>query len=159
MRVVGVVACILVAFVFHTVIARYFTFLASYLDLFTVLAAGFGLMRGRMVGMTTGLVGGLLQDAFSGGLLGFNGIAKTSVGYLAGIVGHNLIIRGWSTRLLFFAVATLADSAILAGVGHIAELPRVFGHGLNFFYLCLGNAFAGILLVKSLERGEHSELD
>ena len=158
MRVAGVVICILVAFIVQTVLSRYFTFLISYLDLFTVLAAGFGLMRGRMVGMTAGLVGGLLQDAFSGGLLGFNGIAKTSVGYLAGVLGHNLIIRGWSTRLVFFAVATLADSAILAGVGHIAELPRVFGQELNFLYLCFGNAFAGILLVKLLERGEHREL-
>ncbi len=158
MRFAGVFICILVAFIVQTVLGRYFTFLISYLDLFTVLAVGFGLMRGRMVGMMTGLGGGLLQDAFSGGLLGFNGIAKTSIGYLAGVAGHNLIIRGWSTRLLFFAVATLADSAILAGVGRIAELPRVIGEGAAPLYLCLGNAFAGILLVKLLERGEHREM-
>lgn len=158
MRFVDVLVCLLAAFIVQTVLGRYFTFLSSYLDLFTVIAAGFGLMRGRMVGMTTGLAGGLLQDAFSGSLLGFNGIAKTSIGYLAGVAGHHLIIRGWSTRALFFAVATLADSAILAGVGQIAELPRVIGEGATPLYLCLGNAFAGILLVKFLERGELREM-
>jgi hypothetical protein len=45
----------------------------------------------------SGASAGLLQDAFSGGLLGYNGISKTTVGYLAGIAGRHLIIRGWST--------------------------------------------------------------
>lgn len=152
MRLLEVAVAILAAFVIQTVLGRYLPFLGNHLDLFTVVAAGFGLVRGRMTGMVSGAAAGLLQDAFSGGFLGFNGISKTTVGYLSGIAGRHLIIRGWSTRLLFFALATLLDLVILAVEGYSAEFPRVVGEGLAPLYLCFGNAFAGILLVRALER-------
>ena len=158
MRVLDIAAALLAAFVLQTVVGRYLPFFSAYLDLFAVVAAGFGLARGRMAGLLSGAFAGLLQDAFSGGLLGFNGISKTTVGYLSGIAGRHLIIRGWSTRSLFFAVATLLDLAILAIVGYAAELPRVVGEGLAPLYLCIGNAFAGILLVRVLERRPPGDL-
>jgi rod shape-determining protein MreD len=156
-RLLDVVVGILLAFVLQTVAARYVPFLAAHLDLFTVVAAGFGLARGRMTGMVAGASAGLLQDAFSGGFLGYNGISKTTVGYLSGIVGRHLIIRGFSSRILFFVLATLLDLGILAAVGYVAELPRVLGEGWAPFYLCIGNAIAGILLVRVLDR--HSQSD
>ena len=152
MRFLDTALAILVAFIVQTVLGRYFSFLNSYLDLFTVVVAMFGLLRGRAAGLVTGTVAGLLQDAFSGGLLGFNGIAKTTVGYLAGIAGRHLIVRNWSSRLLFFAAMSVVDIAILAGVGHLAELPRVVGEGLTPLYLCIGNAIAGILLIGIVDR-------
>jgi rod shape-determining protein MreD len=157
-RVLDIALALLGAFVFQTVLGRYLTFLVPYLDLFAVVAAGFGLARGRMAGLVAGAASGLLQDAFSGGLLGFNGISKTTVGYVAGIAGRHLIIRAWSTRILFFAVATLLDLLILAVVGYAAELPRVAGEGLAPLYLCIGNAFAGIVLVRALERRPRDDL-
>jgi rod shape-determining protein MreD len=151
-RLFDVVIAILLAFVLQTVAARYVPFLAAHLDLFVVVAAGFGLARGRMSGMVAGAAAGLLQDAFSGGLLGYNGISKTTVGYLSGIVGRHLIIRGFSSRVLFFVLATMLDMGILAAVGYVAELPRVVGEGFTPLYLCIGNAIAGILLVRVLDR-------
>lgn len=152
MRFLDVALAILVAFIVQTVLGRYFGFLNNYLDLFTVIAAIFGLLRGRVAGLATGTISGLLQDALSGGLLGFNGISKTVVGYIAGIAGRHLIVRTWSSRLLFFATITLVDMAILAGVGYLAELPRVVGEGLTPLYLCIGNAIAGILLIRTVDR-------
>ncbi len=152
MRFLPVALAILVAFIVQTVLGRYFPFLNSYLDLFTVVVAMFGLVRGRAAGLVTGTVAGLLQDTFSGGLLGFNGIAKTTVGYLAGIAGRHLIVRSWTSRFVFFASMSLIDMAILAGVGHLAELPRVVGEGLTPLYLCIGNAIAGILLIGIVDK-------
>jgi rod shape-determining protein MreD len=157
-KLLDIVIALLAAFVVQTVFSRYLPFLNGYLDLFVVVAAAFGLARGRMAGLLSGASAGLLQDTFSGGLLGFNGISKTTVGYLSGIAGRHLIIRGWSTRILFFAIATLVDLLILAGVGYAAELPRVVGEGLAPLYLCIGNAFAGILLMRILERRPPGEL-
>jgi rod shape-determining protein MreD len=157
-RVLDITAALLAAFVLQTVLRRYLPFLGVYLDLFTVVAAGFGLARGRIAGLLSGASAGLLQDAFSGGFLGFHGISKTTVGYLSGIAGRHLIIRGWWTRILFFAVATLLDLLILAVVGYAAELPRVMGEGFAPLYLCIGNAFAGILLMRALERRPPGEL-
>ncbi len=152
MRFLPVALALLVAFIVQTVLGRYSPFLNTYLDLFTVVVAMFGLVRGRVAGLVTGTVAGLIQDTFSGGLLGFNGIAKITVGYLAGIAGRHLIVRSWTPRLLFFASMSLIDMAILAGVGHLAELPRVIGEGLTPLYLCIGNAIAGILLIGFVDK-------
>lgn len=146
MRFLEVALALLVAFIVQTVFGRYFPFLNSYVDLFTVVVATFGLFRGRATGLVTGTFAGLIQDTFSGGLLGFNGIAKTTVGYVAGIAGRHFIVRSWTSRLLFFVSMSLIDMAILAGVAHLAELPRVIGEGLTPLYMCIGNAIAGILL-------------
>jgi rod shape-determining protein MreD len=159
-RVVDAIVAILVAFVFQTVLGRYLPFLAApqgqlrleVLDLFTVVAAAFGLARGRTAGMFAGAAAGLLQDAFSGGLLGLNGISKTIVGYLSGIAGRHLIIGGWWTRSVFFALATILDVVIVAAVSYAAEDPRVMGEGFTPLYLCIGNAIAGILFMKALEQ-------
>lgn len=152
MRFLDAALAILVAFLLHTVLGKYFIFFSGFVDLFSVIAAGFGLLRGRMVGLVTGTCAGLVQDAFSGGLLGLNGIAKTTVGYLAGIAGRHLIIRGWSTRLLFFALATLVDLLILFLVGQAVELPMVTFAGLKPLYLCVANAIAGVILLRLLDR-------
>lgn len=157
MRYLDVALALLVAFIVQTVLGRYFGFLNSYLDLFTVVVATFGLLRGRAVGLLTGTVAGVLQDAFSGGLLGYNGIAKITVGYVAGIAGHHLIVRNWSSRLLFFAFMSVLDMAILAGVGYLTEQPRVLGEGLTPLYLCIGNAIAGILLIGRVDKKRPSD--
>ena len=147
MRYIDVVLALVVAFVAQTVLGHYLPFLSHYLDLFTVVVAGVSLMRGRMFGLATGTIAGLIQDSFSGGLLGLNGMVKSTVGYLAGIAGQRLIIRTWSMRALFFIVATLLDITILTFVGHLANIPVVVGEGLTPVSVCLGNTVAGLLLV------------
>jgi len=151
-RFLYVALAILAAFIVQTVFGRYFPFLNRYVDLFTVVVAMFGLLRGRATGLMTGTFAGLIQDTFSGGLLGFNGIAKTTVGYVAGIAGRHLIVRSWTSRFLFFASMSLIDMVILAGVGYWAELPRVVGEGLTPLYMCIGNAIAGILLLGIFDK-------
>lgn len=151
MKVFRAALAILVAFIVHTVIGRYFRWLGGSIDLFTVVAATFGLVHGRMAGIAVGTTAGLIQDAFSGGLFGFNGIAKTTVGYLSGIVGRLIIVRGVWARALFFVAATLVDLAILVAVAQLAEQSRVLGEGLTPIYVCVSNAVAGILLVRAVE--------
>lgn len=158
MRFLDVALTLLAAFLLQTVLGQHIRFFASYLDLFTVTAAAFGLLRGRMFGMLTGATAGLIQDSFSGALLGFNGISKTTVGYLAGIAGHHLIVRGWS-RVFFFVLASALDLVILAAVGAAAEQPRVLGEGPAPIYLCFGNAIAGMLLLSVIGRREPGDMD
>ena len=67
------------------------------------------------------------------------------------------LVRGAWSRILFFSAATLLDAGILAVVGRFAELPRVVGEGLTPLYLCIGNALAGILLMRALDRRPSAE--
>lgn len=142
---------ILIAFIVHTVIGRYFHGLARSLDLFTVVAATFGLIHGRVAGIVVGTTAGLIQDAFSGGLLGFNGISKTTVGYLSGIVGRHIIVRGVWAKLAFFVAATIVELTLLVAVARLAEQARVLGEGLAPVYMCVSNALAGILLLRAVD--------
>jgi rod shape-determining protein MreD len=151
-RVVEIAAALVVAFMVQTLGGRYFWPLQNYLDLFLVAAVAFGVVRGRMTGMFTGTVGGLIQDAFSGGVLGLNGLSKTTVGYLAGVVSRWLIIRGWAARFLFFFVASAFDLLILAAVGMAIERPAVIGEGVSALILCAGNGLVGALVLGLMDR-------
>ena len=158
MRLLDILLAVAAAFIIQTVFGRYIPFLNQSVDLFTVVTAAFGLTRGRMPGLVTGSIGGLIQDAFSGGLLGLNGLAKTSVGYLAGLAQQHLIIPGATGRVLFFIAASLTDLLILAVVGYAAEVPTVIGEGLAPLTVCIGNALAGLLLIRMMEKKKLADL-
>jgi cell shape-determining protein MreD len=100
-----------------------------------------------MTGMGVGTVAGLVQDGFSGGMLGLNGLSKTTVGYLSGIIGRWLIIRGWGARFLFFFAASAVDLLILALVGSAVERPVVIGEGIAPLILCFCNGFVGAVVL------------
>jgi rod shape-determining protein MreD len=141
-----------VAFVVQTLGGRYFWPLQSYLDLFLVTAVSFGLTQDRMVGMGAGTAAGLVQDGFSGGMLGLNGLSKTTIGYLSGIIGRWLIIRGWGARFLFFFVASAVDLLILALVGSAVERPIVIGEGITPLILCSCNGLVGAFVLGLRDR-------
>ena len=152
MKALAVVLAIVGAFLVQTLGGRYFWLIQSYLDLFLLTAAGFGLIQGRQVGMFSGTAAGLVQDVFSGAPLGLNGVSKTTIGYLAGIAGHRLVVGSWAGRFVFFAAAAAADRVILAAIGQVADQPPVIGSVADLLYLCAGNGFMGALVLTALER-------
>ena len=152
MKALAVALAVVGAFLVQTLGGRYFWPIQSYLDLFLLAAAGFGLTQDRQVGMFAGTAAGLVQDVFSGAPLGLNGVSKTTIGYLAGIAGHRLVVRGWAGRLLFFAAATAGDRIILAAIGQVADQPPVVGGVPDLLYLCAGNGLVGALLLGMFDR-------
>jgi rod shape-determining protein MreD len=151
-KALAVVLAIVGAYLVQTLGGRYLWPIRDYLDLFLLVAATFGLIRGRQAGMFAGAAAGLVQDAFSGGLLGLNGASKTTVGYLAGIAGHRLVVRGWAGRFVFFAAATAADLAIVAAIGQVLERPTVVGGPADLLYFGAANGFMGALILNTLDR-------
>lgn len=152
MKILQIVLAVVGAFLVQTLGARHLWPVASYLDLFLVTAAGFGLVHGRLTGLVAGTAAGLVQDAFSGGFLGLNGLSKTTVGYLAGIAGRRLILRGWSGRMVFFAVATAVDVLILTLVGGAVDKTVLAGDIQAAGYLCLGNGLVGTAILTALDK-------
>jgi rod shape-determining protein MreD len=75
------------------------------------------LTSGSVAGLLTGMVAGLIQDSLlSTGLIGIGGLAKSIVGYVAGIVGTQFIVSQPLPRFLVFFVATVAHQAITIGL-------------------------------------------
>ena len=105
-------------------------------DFLLATAAGVALVAGPGPAIGFGLVTGLLQDSFSGGLLGMNGFSKPLVVFLAARAREHppLDTRAGVPLLLLFAAA--ADLGILWVLGEIAgftviPVPELGAAGLG----------------------------
>jgi rod shape-determining protein MreD len=87
-------------------------------DLPLIVVLHVAMTRGKNAGMLTGLGVGYLQDAMSGGVLGFNGISKIVAGYLGGYLQEKFFVRSLAHRTASVAgavfMALLVKVAVLA---------------------------------------------
>lgn len=87
---------------------------------FVILAVVYvGLQRGPEFGLLTGAIGGLVQDMFSGGIIGIGGFVKTIVGFCAGVVGKQLIVAGVLPRIVVLLVGTAFSHAGYVGLSFL----------------------------------------
>jgi rod shape-determining protein MreD len=85
-------------------------------DLVLVVVVTVAVASGPIAGLWAGTVGGLLQDALSGGVIGVGGLTKTLLGYLVGQFGSRFMIaRLWHHVLVFFC-ASLVHAGCFVGV-------------------------------------------
>ena len=85
------------------------------------------LTSGPETGLLTGAFAGLVQDALSTtGVVGVGGLAKTIVGFLAGIVGTQFIVAQPLPRFVVFFTASLIHSLVFIGLFAVLD-PRRFG--------------------------------
>ena len=94
-------------------------------DFLLATAAAVALLGGPGPAIGFGLLTGLLQDSFSGGLLGMNGFSKPLVAFLAARGREHLLLdtRVGIPLLLLFAAA--ADLAILWALGEVAGFTPI----------------------------------
>ena len=91
-KAAGVILAIALALALQTTLTR-FSFAAPIaVDLVLVVVVYVALTSGSVTGLLTGTVAGLMQDALSTGVIGIGGLAKTIVGFLAGIIGTQFIV-------------------------------------------------------------------
>ncbi len=84
---------------------------ASILDLPLLVIIYFAIARrSPVVGLLSGAVIGILQDALTREPLGVNGITKTVVGYVAGMLGNRIDTDNHGARLLFTFLLSLLNS-------------------------------------------------
>ena len=85
-------------------------------DLVLLVVVFVALARGPVVGLWTGTLGGLVQDALSAGIIGVSGLAKSIVAVLVGVAGSQLIIGTVWHRLLIIVVASVVHTLCFVGV-------------------------------------------
>lgn len=81
-------------------------------DLLAFVTIYFGLLSGWKRGLGTGLLAGILQDIFSGGVLGLAPIGLVTCGLLAGYSKKMLILRYWFVRVSLVFILTLLNMLI-----------------------------------------------
>ncbi len=116
MRITRVVAVVLASVVLQVALARYAVGGRFAFDLVLVGVVFAALQSGAVAGMLAGTMGGLLQDLFSGGLLGISGLLKTIVGCLAGVLGTRFVVAKPYARAGIVAAATVSHALMAVGL-------------------------------------------
>lgn len=85
-------------------------------DLVLVTVVLVAISSGSVGGLWVGTVGGLLQDALSGGVIGVGGLAKTLVGYAVGAFAVQFnVSRSWHQALVVL-FASLVHAGCFVGL-------------------------------------------
>ena len=137
MRALGITLAIAIALALQTSIARFVTPGAGLIDLVFVAVVYIALSGGPAAGLIAGAVAGLAQDALAAtgsvtiaigagtvatrSIIGIGGLAKTVVGFFAGIIGSQFIVARPLPRALVFFTATVAHAIMFVGLYRVID--------------------------------------
>ena len=130
---------------------------AAILDLPLLLVIYFAIAkRSPVVGLCSGAVIGILQDALTREPLGVYGVTKTVIGYIAGLLGNRIDTENHSARLLFTFALSLLHSTL-----YWVLVERLLAQSVGWSWLhellrAAVNAVIGVVLFALLDltRGE-----
>ncbi len=126
MKAAGVILAVAAALTLQTTLAHYLARGSVAVDLVLVVVVYVALTSGPAVGLLSGTVAGLAQDALSTSIIGIGGLAKTIVGFLAGIIGTQFIVAQPLPRFVVFFAATVLHAVVFMGLYVVLDL-RHFG--------------------------------
>jgi rod shape-determining protein MreD len=148
---VWLAAAATVALAVQTTVARFVTGSDLIVDLVLVVVLYAALAFGPVTGLMTGTFAGLVQDALSTGIVGIGGLAKSVVGFLAGVAGTRFIVTQAPSRFfVFFAGSVLhglMSIGLYEGLG-LRDFDAPYGAVLK---QALGNALIGVLAFQLSE--------
>ncbi|HZP48232.1 MAG TPA: rod shape-determining protein MreD [Vicinamibacterales bacterium] len=152
MRVAGIALAIGLAVALQTTLARFVMRGTVAVDLVLVAVVYVALTSGPVTGLLTGTVAGLIQDSLAASsIIGIGGLAKTVVGFLAGVIGTQFIVSQSLPRFVVFLGATVVHAAIFMGLYAVLD-ARHFGTPYAAVGgQAVGNAVVGVLAFQLVE--------
>lgn len=151
MKAAGVVLATVLALALQTTVARFLTRGTFAVDLVLVVVVYVALTFGSVTGLLTGTFAGLVQDYLSTGIIGVGGLAKSVVGFLAGIVGTQFIVVQPLPRFVVFFAATGLHQAIFIGLYVLLGLRQWGNPYAAVFGQSVGNAVVGVVAFQLAE--------
>jgi rod shape-determining protein MreD len=164
-KAAGVCLAIMIALALQTTVAPFVLTGRGYIDLVLVVVIYTALQFGPATGLLTGAAAGIAQDILSGGVIGVGGVAKTVVGFLAGVVGTQFIVANALPRFVVLlagaaihAVCYLGLYAVIGKRGVVLSWrtvwpPVVMTAGIGIILIQAAQAIPGILMRRRLRRG------
>lgn len=152
MKVGLVILAIALALALQTTLARFVIRGTVAIDLGLVVVVYVALSFGPITGLLAGTAAGLAQDALSSGVIGIGGLAKTIVGFLAGLIATHLIVARPIPRFVVFFLATVLHAIIFMGLYVLLDLRRFGTPYAAVVSQALGNAVVGVLAFWLVER-------
>jgi rod shape-determining protein MreD len=146
-----VVLATAIAIALQTTLARFVIRGTVAVDLVLVVVVYVALTSGPVTGMLAGTFAGLVQDTLSSGVIGIGGLAKTLVGFLAGVIGTQFIVAQPLPRFVVFFAATVLHATVFIGLYEVLGL-RDFGMPVAAVTTQgLGNAVLGVVVFQLVE--------
>ncbi len=148
MRTARVALAIAGALALQTTLARYLVGSGSRVDLVLVAVVWVAMTTGPVMALLSGAIGGIVQDALSGGVIGVGGFAKTVVGFLVALLGTQIVVTRPLPRFVLFAAATLVHAAVFLGLYSMLEsrIPTASVGGV--IEQAIGNGVAGLIVFE-----------
>ncbi len=151
MKAAGVILAITLALALQTTLGRFVIRGTVAVDLVLVVVVYVALTSGPVTGLLSGMAAGLVQDALSSGVIGIGGLAKTIVGFLAGIIGTQFIVAQPLPRFVVFFGATILHAVVFIGLYAVLNL-RQFGSPVAAVSgQAVGNAIVGVIAFQLVE--------
>jgi rod shape-determining protein MreD len=151
-RTAGVFVAIALALALQTTLTRFVIGGTAAIDLVLVVVVYVALTTGPATGLLAGSVAGLIQDALSsGGVVGIGGLAKSIVGFLAGVIGQQFIVTAALPRFVMFVAATIVHALVFMGLYvllGLRDFPSPYAAVLS---QALGNAASGMIAFTIIE--------
>jgi rod shape-determining protein MreD len=122
MRAAGILLALVAALALQTTIAGLTMGGSRSVNLMVVAVVYAALTFGPIAGLLAGTAGGLVQDALGAGVVGIGSLAKTVVGFLAGLMGAQFIVAQPLPRFVIFVAATLVHEACFEGLHALVDV-------------------------------------
>lgn len=151
MKAAGAILAVAVALAVQTTLARFLMRGSVAVDLVLVAVVYVALTSGPVTGMLTGTFAGLVQDALSSGVIGIGGLAKTIVGFLAGIIGTQFIVAQPLPRFVVFFSATVLHAVIFMGLYVLLDVRHFGTPYAAAIGQAVGNAVVGVVAFQLVE--------
>ena len=149
-RAAGIILAVAAALALQTTLERYIRGSVA-LDLVLVVVVYVALTCGPVTGLLTGTFAGLVQDAMGTGVIGIGGLAKTLIGFLAGIVGTQFIVAQPLPRFVVFFGATLLERLVFIGLYVLLNLRQFESPYAAVVGQAAANATVGVLAFQLVE--------
>ena len=151
MKAVGVILAITIALALETTLARYVVRGSTGVDLALVVVVYVALTSGPVTGLLAGTLAGLVQDALLSGVIGIGGLAKTIVGFLAGLIGTQFIVAASLPRFVVFFGATVLHAIVFMGLYVVLDLRHFGTPYAAVAGQAAGNAVVGVVAFQLAE--------
>ena len=151
MRVSWVAFALAAALALQTTLVRMFAGTGAPVDLVLMVVVAVAIANGPRAGLWTGTVGGLLQDALSGGVIGMGGLAKTVVGYLGGqFAAQFMVTRLWHKALVFVG-GSLLHAVLFVGGYRLLFDDRMLVAQRDLLVQAAANTVVGLVVAVGLQ--------
>jgi rod shape-determining protein MreD len=150
-KAAGVLVAIALALALQTTLARFVVGGTAALDLVLVVVVYVALTTGPVTGLLAGSVAGIIQDALSSGVIGIGGLAKSIVGFVAGVIGQQFIVTAALPRFVMFLGATALHAAIFMGLYVVLELREFPAPWAAIASQAVVNAAVGMIAFTIIE--------